>query len=190
MSWHSLLLLNISALLSGTLGDKFNIMEPLVLSRNAGRITLDVNAWRSNRSTEKRMAVESNPDLGSDENNPHEQALEYLTDWANKVMSTKDYTVPNKQTVNRTKTFRKKPLQITSEPQYFPQWFQNITGSSNRKIGGSTTEPINTNLLDWSESSDEDPDHFGPLPSDWQIPRSLMTEIDKEIMGRDDGAEF
>ena len=71
------------------------------------------------------------------------------------------------------------PLKIVNEPQFFPPWFQNETSSSNCQIGGSRMEPINTNLLDWSKSSDEDPDHFGPLPSNWQIPRSLRTKIEQ-----------
>ena len=75
------------------------VIKPLVSSRNTGRITSDVNAWRSNRSSKKRMAIESNPDLGSDEDNAHAEAFTYLMNWANKVMHNREFTIPNKKTI-------------------------------------------------------------------------------------------
>lgn len=103
--------------------------------------------------------------ISSDEDNhAYEQAVDYLENWAYQ------------------KNFMWKRYMKTHTQQYFPLWFNDESTKNrlNKEIDDvQQKQQDRSQLLDWMESSDDDPDHYGLIPNDWNIPASLRFKINQ-----------
>lgn len=117
-------------------------------------------------------------------------AAEYLANWVQNVQENNpgQFIIPKVARQNRKRSTRKGHVLNTSE--FFPHWFSELPETQDR-VSDRQDAKVHSELIvwtidnethkkfDWSESSDEDEDQYGPIPAAWNTSPAVLPQYNR-----------